>query len=74
MMKVYNIFISMVKMYQSAIRVQRIAEYASKVAAIGVVREKLVEMQRNIAEMVMLLWMVEILVQMLYRMQRLKFI
>ena len=34
----------------SAIRVQRIAEYASKVAAIGVVREKLVEMQRNIAE------------------------
>ena len=32
------------------IRVQRIAEYASKVAAIGVVREKLVEMQRNIAE------------------------
>lgn len=34
----------------SAIRVQRIAEYASKVAAIGVVREKLVEMQRNISE------------------------
>ena len=34
----------------SAIRLQRIAEYASKVAAIGVVREKLVEMQRNIAE------------------------
>ena len=34
----------------SAIRVQRIAEYASKVAAIGVVREKLVEMQRNRAE------------------------
>ena len=34
----------------SAIRVQRIAQYASKVAAIGVVREKLVEMQRNIAE------------------------
>ena len=34
----------------SAIRVQRIAEYASKVAAIGVVRKKLVEMQRNIAE------------------------
>ena len=34
----------------SAIRVQRIAEYASKVAAIGVVREKLVEMQRNTAE------------------------
>ena len=34
----------------SAIRVQRIAEYASKVAPIGVVREKLVEMQRNIAE------------------------
>ena len=34
----------------SAIRVQRIAEYASIVAAIGVVREKLVEMQRNIAE------------------------
>ena len=34
----------------SAIRGQRIAEYASKVAAIGVVREKLVEMQRNIAE------------------------
>ena len=34
----------------SAIRVQRIAEYASKVAAIGVVREKLVEMLRNIAE------------------------
>ena len=34
----------------SAIRVQRIAEYASKVAAIGVVRENLVEMQRKIAE------------------------
>ena len=34
----------------SAIRVQRIAEYASKVAAIGAVREKLVEIQREIAE------------------------
>ena len=33
----------------SAIRVQRIAEYASKVAAIGAVREKLVEIQREIA-------------------------
>ena len=53
----------------SAIRVQRIAEYASKVAAIGVVREKLVEMQRNIAENGNV-----VLVQMLYRMQRLKFI
>ena len=34
----------------SDIRVQRVADYASKVAAIGVVREKLVDMQRNIAQ------------------------
>ncbi len=34
----------------SEIRVQRVAEYASKVAAIPIVRKKLVEMQKKIAE------------------------
>ncbi|MFR5772577.1 MAG: (d)CMP kinase [Lachnospirales bacterium] len=59
----------------SAIRVQRIAEYASKVAAIGVVREKLVEMQRNIAENGnVVMDGRDIGANVILRMQRLKFI